>query len=310
MTQFLQGRGRGVHGAEPRRGAGAGVGRGDTDSREQRGEQERGGRQSAEEEARAAGAGAGAGAGAVTADKQDGVRGEQGRYRASIVQYHHVTRHLKSSLDKVFISRQSHKNYHKCLIGPRKFNVTVTRGKLVHFMTLLPVTMTAECNILERFNSHRCGAGESQYCIERVSSESRYRPAPNDKDQKVVIDRSSSQAMDAFPTISEGTGNTPNAILGTAQADRPSIVLGGIDLRERRVNYASGVVEWRMVHVAELLRSYEDTPICINPTEWEQEGLRERVWVQKSFRSAITQESAQARMCVDLSTNCKGVWRP
>ncbi|KAJ7839472.1 hypothetical protein B0H14DRAFT_2587988 [Mycena olivaceomarginata] len=95
------------------------------------------------------------------------------------------------------------------------------------------------------------------------------------------------------------TGNTPNAILGTAQADRPSIVLGGIDLRKRRVNYASGVVEWRMVHVAELLRSYEDTPICINPTEWEQEGLRERVWVQKSFRSAITQESAQARMSLE-----------
>ncbi|KAJ7926505.1 hypothetical protein B0H13DRAFT_1862135 [Mycena leptocephala] len=84
--------------------------------------------------------------------------------------------------------------------------------------------------------------------------------------------------MDAFPPISEGTGNTPNAILGTAQAgerlrtleihgernangmahsewvDRPSIVLGGIDLRERRVNYASGVVEWRVVRQGQVSR--------------------------------------------------------
>lgn len=87
-----------------------------------------------------------------------------------------------------------------------------------------------------------------------------------------------------------------------AGADRLSIVLGGVNLRERRINPTSGVVQWRIVrqgqvprriggnlvqsrrlviagksvaHVAESVCPcpLPATPSCINPMEWEQEGL-------------------------------------
>ncbi|KAJ7852213.1 hypothetical protein B0H14DRAFT_3866133 [Mycena olivaceomarginata] len=62
--------------------------------------------------------------------------------------------------------------------------------------------------------------------------------------------------MDAVPQISDGAGNMPDATfeVGEAGADRPSIVLGGVNLRERRINPTSGVVQWRIVRQGQVPR--------------------------------------------------------
>ncbi|KAJ7905958.1 hypothetical protein B0H13DRAFT_1881125 [Mycena leptocephala] len=73
-----------------------------------------------------------------------------------------------------------------------------------------------------------------------------------------VIDAPPSQAsspMDAVPQISEGAGNMPDATFEVGEgADRPSIVLGNVNLRERRINPTSGVVQWRIVRQGQVPR--------------------------------------------------------
>ncbi|KAJ7852914.1 hypothetical protein B0H14DRAFT_2580676 [Mycena olivaceomarginata] len=68
-----------------------------------------------------------------------------------------------------------------------------------------------------------------------------------------------SSPMDAVPQISEGAGNMPDATFEVGEewpagADRPSIVLGGVNLRERRINPTSGVVQWRIVRQGQVPR--------------------------------------------------------